>query len=425
MEDNSKNLSEEVQKIIEEEQILIDANKTKYELISNFKKEDIFIANMINGDKKTEVVIKKISGISDDEEEAKHALRELSILSSVKHENIIKLLDVIIPEQENLDYLYLVTEKKPDNLKNIIKDPEFNYLKENEKKNYIRFIIHQILCALKYLHSRKIMHRDIKSSNILVDSKSSIFICDFGLARSFKDLNGQNEKLITKGIGTLFYVAPEMLGNEEFGGYNEKVDIWAVGCIMVELFTRKCPFFGYDKNSGIDNKNKKDSWNWFEQLKKIFSVFGMPEKDTIKKVFRNIEVYDNINNNNITQKDYPKKDFKEIFPKIKNENALDLLQKLFEFNYKKRISAEEALKHPFFRNKKLDEDDITKIEFGNNHELFFDYLKEGKEKNEEGELENEEGELVVQPINYRKKNIKEMQIDYCQKEIMEWYKKYK
>ena len=81
MEDHSKNLSEEVQKIIEEEQILIDANKTKYELISNFKKEDIFIANMINGDKKTEVVIKKISGISDDEEEAKEKKRILTKLS--------------------------------------------------------------------------------------------------------------------------------------------------------------------------------------------------------------------------------------------------------------------------------------------------------------------------------------------------------
>ena len=404
---------------IGEEQILIDANKIKFELISNLndKKENIFKAKMKDGDSSKEVIIKKIKGISENDEAAKNALRELSILTFVKHRGILKVLDVIIPEQENLDYLYLVTEKKPDNLKNIIKDPEFNYLKENEKKNYIRFIIHQILCALKYLHSRKIMHRDIKSSNILVDSKSSIFICDFGLARSFKDLNGQNEKLITKGIGTLFYVAPEMLGNEEFGGYNEKVDIWAVGCIMVELFTRKCPFFGYDKNSGIDNKNKKDSWNWFEQLKKIFSVFGRPDENVIKRVFRNQCVYDNILENT-SEEDYPIKNFDEIFPEIKDEKALDLLQKLFEFNYKKRISAEDALKHPFFEEIQFNEKNRKNIEFKNDNENIFNYFKEMEEENKKNELEGK-------PNEYKLKLVEEGQIEYCQNEIKKCYQKFK
>ena len=418
MDKNPKNLNEEEEnKNIEKEQILIDANKIKFELISKLKrnKENIFQAIMKDGDS-TKVIIKKIKGISVNDQVAKNALRELSILTFVKHRGILKVLDVIIPEQENLDYLYLVTEKKPDNLKNIIKDPEFNYLKENEKKNYIRFIMHQILCALKYLHSRKIMHRDIKSSNILVDSNSSIFICDFGLARSFKDLNGQNEKLITKGIGTLFYVAPEMLGNEEFGGYNEKVDIWSVGCIMVELFTRKCPFFGYDKSSDIKNKIENDNWNWFEQLKKIFSVFGRPDENVIKRVFRNQCVYDNILENT-SEEDYPIKNFDEIFPEIKDEKALDLLQKLFEFNYKKRISAEDALKHPFFEEIQFNEKNRKNIEFKNDNEIIFNYFKEMEEENKKNELEGK-------PNEYKLKLVEEDQIKYCQNEIMNCYQKF-
>ena len=382
MEENSKKLSEEEK--IKEEQILIDKNKTKYEL-KNLIKDNIFIGDMKNGDSKIEVVIKKITGISDDKEEAKHALRELSILSFVKHKGIIKLLDIIIPEQENLDYLYLVTEKKPSDLKVIIKSPNVDNLDDNKNKNFIGFIIYQILSALKYLHSRKIMHRDIKPSNILIDSDSHTFIFDFELARSFKDIKPDNGKLITKEIGTLFYAAPEMLGNEENGGYNEKVDIWAVGCIMAELFIGKCPIFGFDKNSEIKNENKKDKWNWFEQLKKIFSILGRPEDKIIKKVFRNQEVCDNILDH-IKEKDYPIKNFNEIFPKIKDENALDLLKKLFEFNYKNRISAEEALKHPFFEYLQFNDKDRKKIEFGNKYELVFNYFKEEENNKDKSEV---------------------------------------
>ena len=413
MEKNKIHNKEEEREHIEKEQILIDPNKEKYELIStfNFTKNNIFNAEMKNGDSTIDVVIKKIDGISKDEDEAKNALREVSILSFVKHRMIIKLLDIRIPEQKDLDYLYLVTEKKPYNLKQVIKNQSFDYLNDPKYKNYIPLIIHKILSVLKYLHSRKIMHRDIKPSNILTDnSKSLIYLCDFGLARSFKDIK-ENERFITKNIGTLSYVAPEMLGNEEYGMYNEKVDIWAVGCIMIELYTRKSPYFANDKND--KNKNEENNWNWLDQLKKIFSVFGRPEEKVLEKVFRNKLVYDEIKNNT-KEKDYPKKNFDDIFPEIKDEKARNLLQKLFEFDYKKRISAENALKDPFFEDIDAKEKKRKEIEFGKYESKFNEY-KEEEEKNKDNK--SEEKSNIYE-------NLKEAQIEFCQNEIEKCYKQF-
>ena len=368
-------------------------------------KANIFKAEMINGDSIKKVVLKKIKGISDDEDVAKHALRELSILSFIQNLRIIKLLDVVIPKQENLDYLYFVTEEKLGSLNKLMN----NLVKDDKYENYIRFIIHQILIALKYLHSLKIIHRDIKPSNILIDSNSLIYICDFELARSIKEIKTPEKgRFITKNIGTLYYAAPEMLGNEENGGYNEKVDIWSVGCIMAELYTGKSPFFKDEKLQNDSNK-----WNWFEQLKKIFSVFGRPEKNIIEKVFKNKEINDNIIKN-IKEKDYPRKDFSEIFPEIKDKNALDLLQKLFKFDYKERISAEDALKHPFFEEIKFKDKKRKIKEFTNEeNEVMFDYFKEIEENNE----------TEIKPFNY-KINVKKDQIKYCQIEIEKCYQKF-
>lgn len=179
----------------------------------------------------------------------------------------------------------------------------------------------QLLEGLNYLHVNRILHRDIKTSNLLISNKGILKLADFGLARPIKpDKNAR----YTPDMITLWYRPPELLLKEPIS-YSTEVDLWSVGCILAELLC---------KNPLFPGKNEID------QLELILRLCGYPDEETIQA----IPSYKNIK---------PKEEYKprlreELSKVIKDENAIDLIEKLLALHPKKRISAHEALDHDYF-----------------------------------------------------------------------------
>lgn len=316
------------------------------------------------------VAIKKLSNVFENPSKGKNVLKQISILSFLDHPNVIKLLDIIIPEKEDYQDIYLVEEYYGSNLERLIDSNYYNY-KKNE--SIIPWIIYQILMGLNYLHSCKIMHRDIRSSNILIDENGNIKICGFGNAISFDDreniLRGETNDFISE-KGILTYQAPEILASKKktINNYDEKIDLWGVGCILAELCTNIIPFFPPLKIS----KTK-----WISQLNGIFKKLGKPNKEEIQKFAskeRTKDIFKFVS--------FQKMEIKDLFPNVKDENVLDLLNKLLCINPKERISIKEAINHPFFD---VIKDFKESDDFSYSEKIF---VNEYKEKIEEMEKKN-------------------------------------
>jgi serine/threonine protein kinase len=203
-------------------------------------------------DKVTEeyVALKKTRLETEDEGVPSTAIREISLLRELNNENIVNLIDVIHSEQK----LYLVFEFLDQDLKKYM-DAVGKKLKPMLVKSYL----FQLLSGIEFCHKRRILHRDLKPQNLLIDRQGKLKIADFGLARAF----GVPIRTYTHEVVTLWYRAPEiLLGGKQ---YATAVDVWSIGCIFAEMVTR-VPLFPGD--SEID------------QLFRIFRVLGTPNEDT-------------------------------------------------------------------------------------------------------------------------------------------------
>ena len=286
-------------------------------------------------DKKTSelVALKKLFGAFQDEVDSQRTFREVMLLQELNgHDNIIRLLNVIKAEND-LD-LYLVFDYMEADLFNVIRA---NILQEIHKK----FIIYQILKAIKFIHSADIIHRDLKPSNIFINSDCHVKLGDFGLARTLSN-NPRMGGIVTEYVATRWYRAPEMILSGQ--KYGKPIDMWSVGCILYELIVGT-PL--------LPGKSTKD------MIKMMFGVTGFPDRKEYNEVKNECKIqvdYDDL----LQEKIKKKKNILQMVSGFTNDDvAIDLLLKLLVFNPKKRLTAEEALEHPYVADFHNPEEEIV------------------------------------------------------------------
>uniref|UniRef100_A0A673J708 Mitogen-activated protein kinase 15 n=1 Tax=Sinocyclocheilus rhinocerous TaxID=307959 RepID=A0A673J708_9TELE len=265
------------------------------------------------------VAVKKIFDAFRNRTDAQRTFREIMFLQEFgDHPNIIKLLNVI--RAQNDKDIYLVFEFMDTDLHAVIK--KGSLLKDIHK----RYVMYQLLKATKYLHSGNVIHRDQKPSNILLDTDCFVKLCDFGLARSLYQIQEDAvNPALTEYVATRWYRAPEiLLGSSR---YTKGVDMWSIGCILGEMLLGK-PLF-----PGTSTIN---------QIEKIMSAIPHPSTEDVLAI--RSEYGASVIQRMLLRPQVP---FDEILPASVPPDALDLVQRLLVFNPDKRLSAEEALQHPY------------------------------------------------------------------------------
>lgn len=241
-------------------------------------------------------------------------IREVTLLKELDHKNIVRLVDVVMGGSAKA--IYLVFEYMATDL-----NRRLHSLPKNKKLDgaVVKKYVGQILDAILYCHRRRVLHRDLKPANLLIDRNDTIKVADFGLGRAFT----LPVHPYTNVVVTLWYRAPEILMGTS--RYSTPVDIWSIGCIFFELATGKPPFRG---NSEI------------EQLFHIFRILGTPTDETWPDVAQ-LPYF------KPTFPVWKPRNLSELLPEAVSE-AIDLLKKMFIYVPGKRISARDALAHPYF-----------------------------------------------------------------------------
>lgn len=264
------------------------------------------------------VALKKIRLEAEDEGVPSTAIREISLLKELKDDNIVKLLDIVHADQK----LYLVFEFLDVDLKRYIETGNHN--RTPITLQIVKKFTHQLTMGLLYCHSHRILHRDLKPQNLLIDKRDNLKLADFGLARAF----GIPMRTYTHEVVTLWYRAPEVLLGSRH--YSTAIDMWSVGCIFAEMAMQGQPLFPGD--SEID------------QIFKIFRILGTPNEELWPGV-------SGLPDYKPTFPQWSKQDMVRIVTTL-DEAGLDMLRRTLTYDSAKRISAKRALLHPYFADYK-------------------------------------------------------------------------
>ncbi|KAI0341303.1 Pkinase-domain-containing protein [Trametopsis cervina] len=260
------------------------------------------------------VALKKIRLEAEDEGVPSTAIREISLLKELKDDNVVRLLDIVHADQK----LYLVFEFLDVDLKRYMDNG--NKAGNPISLDLVKKFTHQLSSGLLYCHSHRILHRDLKPQNLLIDKYDNLKLADFGLARAF----GIPMRTYTHEVVTLWYRAPEVLLGSRH--YSTAIDMWSVGCILAEMVMRGHPLFPGD--SEID------------QIFKIFRILGTPNEDSWPGI-KQLPDY------KPTFPHWSPQELAEQVPTL-DDDGLDLLKHLLTYDTAKRISAKRALIHPYF-----------------------------------------------------------------------------
>lgn len=295
------------------------------------------------------VAVKKIIDPFHDHTDSKRLLREVRLLRSLSHPNVLHLRDIMPPSSLKPDAswkdVYLVTRLYDTNLHRVI------YSGQPLTDAHVQYILWQIFRALRYLHAAGVVHRDMKPTNILLNRDCELALADFGLARYMPQAdstssapNEQRSKSgqLTKYVVTRWYRAPELLVQNRH--YDDKVDLWSIGCILAEVLGASALFPG------------KDS---LHQLRIIIERLGLPSAEELGAI-ENEQALNYIvglrpqrRAEDVAKQTPPPPGVSALvhrlqclYPKVE-ANLIDLLSQLLQFDPRKRPSAVKALEHPY------------------------------------------------------------------------------
>ncbi|KAK7945502.1 hypothetical protein WMY93_001230 [Mugilogobius chulae] len=278
------------------------------------------------------VALKRVRLDDDDEGVPSSALREICLLKELKHKNIVRLHDVLHSDKK----LTLVFEYCDQDLKKY-----FDSCNGDLDPETVKSFMYQLLKGLAFCHSRNVLHRDLKPQNLLINRNGELKLADFGLARAF----GIPVRCYSAEVVTLWYRPPDVLFGAKL--YSTSIDMWSAGCIFAELANAGRPLF---PGNDVDDQLKRI----FRYPFKLFVVLahtvylsltlrtllGTPTEEQWPTMTK-LPDY----------KPYPMypatTSLVNVVPKL-SSTGRDLLQNLLKCNPVQRISAEEALQHPYF-----------------------------------------------------------------------------
>ncbi|EFX73753.1 cyclin-dependent kinase 9-like [Daphnia pulex] len=271
------------------------------------------------------VALKKVLMENEKEGFPITALREIRILQLLKHENVVNLIEICRTKVTQLNKFkstfYLVFDFCEHDLAGLLSNANVKFSLGEIKK-----VMQQLLNGLYFIHSNKILHRDMKAANVLITKSGVLKLADFGLARAFS-LNKNNQpNRYTNRVVTLWYRPPELLLGER--NYGPPVDMWGAGCIMAEMWTR----------SPIMQGNTEQ-----HQLTLICQLCG----SIVPEIWPDVEKLELYNKMELP-KGQKRKVKERLKPYVKDPYACDLLDKLLTLDPSKRVDADAALNHDFF-----------------------------------------------------------------------------
>ncbi|KAJ5214631.1 hypothetical protein N7449_001800 [Penicillium cf. viridicatum] len=279
------------------------------------------------------------------------AIREIKLMKALSHPNILQLKEMSIErgkgEGRKKPSMYMVFPYMEHDLSGLLENPAVQFT-EPQIKCYLM----QLLEGLKFMHANRILHRDMKAANLLISNGGILQIADFGLARPYDDApplpgkgGGDSRREYTALVVTRWYRPPELL--LQLRKYTTAIDLWGVGCVFGEMFKGKPILAG---NSDLN------------QAELIFNLVGTPTEENMPG-WSQLPGCEGVKNFAF------KRGNLHAFFKDLNPAAISLLSEFLRLDWRKRINAMDALKHPYFTTSPLPARPGEIPQFADSHEL--------------------------------------------------------